>query len=429
MGLFDRLAAAGRALVGRPQAASGLTEYGNLPAGLAELVRGTAAPTIAGVPVSPDRAMGVSAVYACVRILRTTLSHLPLVLYRTDGRRREPATADPLYRLLHDQPNEWQTSLEWREGQQSDIELRGDGFSLIVRGFGGRVVELVPLPPDAIEVIQDRATMRLTYRLTKANGQRVDYPRRDILHIRGAGTGIRGVSPIRLHRETVGDAIAMQQHGSRFFSNGAKPLGALYWELPDGLKPDLSEAARKELKADMEAMYQGGENAHKPLLLPFGLKYDQISISMEDAQYIEGRKFSRQEIFSIFGVPPHKAGDLDKATFSNIEHQALEFVTDAIVPRAVRWEQAIKRDLLAGDPDRYVRHTIDGLLRGDAKSRAESLQIKRRNGVISANEWRELDDMNPRDDAAGDGYIIEANMRPDDGTDPVKSPPANGGRA
>jgi HK97 family phage portal protein len=141
-------------------------------------------------------------------------------------------------------------------------------------------------------------------------------------------------------------------------------------------------------------------------------------MNMVDAQYIEARKFTRSEICSIFGVPPHKIGDLERATFSNIEHQALEFVQDAVVPRCVRWEQAIHRDLLDGDPNLYAKHNVSGLLRGDAKSRNEALQIQRRNGVISANEWRAYEDLNPRPDEGGDEYIIEANMTPDDGTDP-----------
>lgn len=377
-----------------------------------------ASSSLAGVTVSVDRAHGVPAVSSCVRILRTTLSHLPLVLYRTDGRNRAPAIDHPLYALLHDRPNEWQTSLEWRELCQQDLELRGNAYSQIVRA-SGRIVALHRLHPDKMSPQQDRLG-RVTYRYTDKEGSAVEFKRTDILHIRGAGDdGVAGINPIRLHRETIGDAIAMQQHGSRFFSNGAKPLGVIASDV--GAKWD-SDLSRDAFRRDFAEAYQGGDNAHKPLFLPAGHKYEAVSISMEDAQYIEGRKFTRGEIFSIFGVPPHKGGDLEKATFSNIEHQSLEFVIDAIVPRCVRWEQAIARDLLDNDRRLYVKHNVNGLLRGDAKSRAEALQLRRQNGTLTANEWRELEDENPRDDEAGDLFIIPANMRYDDGAPPPAPP-------
>lgn len=423
MGILQRVRAAAGVLF-RPQASNQLNEYDSLPTALREMMRSE--PTLSGAVVSVERAQGVAAVYACIRILRTSLSHLPLVLYRIDGKNRVPAVDDDLYTLLHDQPNEWQTAMEWRELMQQDLELRGNAYSYIVRSFGERVVELIRLHPDQVEPIQDDG-MAVTYRYTKGNGTRVDYRKRDILHIRGAGDdGVKGVNPIKMHRETIGDAIAMQQHGSRFFSNGAKPLGVIEQE------PSVSwdsTTSRDEFRKDINETYQGGPNAHRIMFLPGGHKYSPVSISMEDAQYIDGRKFTRNEIFSIFGVPPHKGGDLEKATFSNIEHQSIEFVMDAIVPRCVRWEQAIKRDLLEGDPSRYVKHNVNGLLRGDALSRSQALQVRRQNGTLTANEWRELEDENPRQDAAGDLYIIPANMRYDDGSAPQPAAPAAPGPA
>lgn len=418
MGFFERLGAAAGILF-RPQASNELRQFDNIEDAIKHASRFDASSS--GVVVTMDAAQRQVAVYACVRILRETIAHLPLVLYRTNGNTRLPDVDNPLYRLLKEQPNEWQTAMEWRELKQSDLEFRGNAYSLIVRGTGGRVVELIRLHPDKVEVVQNN-DLTLAYTYTKGNGQRVRYAQSDIFHIRGVGTdGIKGESPITLHRETIGNSIAMQRHGSKFFSNGALLSGLL--EMDPGTQ--IGQEARQALKEDFESMYSGVGNAGKTALLPGGVSYKPVSMTLVDAQYIEARKFTRNEIFSVFGVPPHKGGDLERATFSNIEHQALEFVQDAIVPRCTRWEQAIKRDLLSGDPQRYVKHNVAGLLRGDAKSRAEAQNLYRRMGVYSANDIRAMEDMNPRTDAGGDDYIVEMNMRPDDGTDPAQE---TGGR-
>jgi HK97 family phage portal protein len=402
MGLFQRVLDAFR-----PQAT--LT-----PQTLEEMLRymlDRDARSISGAHVTPRKSEGIPAVGTCVRILSSTMAHMPLVLMRQIKDRREPDTANPIYALLHDQPNEWQTAMQFRELMQRDIELTGNAYARKIMGVGGVTIELLRMHPNQIAVKQDER-MRLTYEYTRNDGTRITLGREEVLHIAGMGDdGIVGRSPITVHRETMGDALTMQEHGSRFFSNGAKPLGVITSTAGISMSTESKEA----FKTDLAAVHGGTANAHKPMLLPAGYDYKPVSISMIDAQYIEGRKFTRSEIFGIFGVPPHKGGDLEKATFSNIEHQALEFVIDAIVPRAVRWEQAIKRDLLGGDPKRYAKHNLNALLRGDAKSRNEALQIQRRNGVINANEWRELDDLNPRTDEGGRAYIVEANMAIDDG--------------
>lgn len=413
MGLRDRLKAAGTAFF-RPQANT-ITTSEDLDA----WIRDGGATSVSGVSVTEKKAAAVAAVFTCVRVLRMAISHLPLVLYVQEGRRRVPDTRHPLYGLLHDRPNEWQTSLEWRESMQRDVELRGNAYARIVLGVGGRIIELIRLHPDTVTPKQDEL-MRVTYEYTRPNGQRVVLRNNEVLHIKGySDDGLVGMNPIREHRETIGDAIAMREHGARFFSNGGKPLGAFEVNVESGTHFEMSQASKDAFRADFDEAHSGGVNAHKSMLVPQGLTYKPISISMEDSQYIDGRKFTRSEIFGLFGVPPHKGGDLERATFSNIEHQSIEFVVDAIVPRCVRWEQAIKRDLLWHEQDRFVRHNVAGLLRGDTKSRAEALQIQRRNGVINANEWRLLEDLNPRTDEGGDEYIVETAMRPDDGRDPT----------
>ncbi len=364
-----------------------------------------------GTNVTPETAMRQATVYACIRVIADSIAHLPLVVYRRDGEKRIPQRKKRIYQLLHDRPNEWQTSFEWRELLARDIEMRGNGYSLIVRNARGEPDELIRVHPDLMEPMQDEKTLKITYAYTKPDGRKVSLTQKEVFHVRGPGdNGLSGMDPIRYFRETIGDAISQQEHGSRFFSNGAKPLGVL--EVPMGVK--IGDAATAALRADFESAYSGGENAHKTAILPGGLTYKPVTISMQNAQFIESRQFSRTEIAAIFRVPPHKVGDLSRATFSNIEHQALEFVVDSLMPRLVRFEQAISRDLL-NDSALFAKFNVAALLRGDFKSRQEGLQIQRRNGVVSANEWRALEDFNPRDDDGGNAYIIEANMALDDG--------------
>lgn len=371
--------------------------------------------TASGVPVTAANAQGLAAVAACVRVLSNSLAHLPLRVMRRDGDRREPALDLPVYRLLHDQPNGWQTSFQWRKLMMRDLLLRGNGYALKVPGTRG-VQSLVRLHPDRVSVRQDPRSLALFYDYTRPDGGRVAFAAEQVFHLwADSDDGIVGLNPIRVYRENIGEGLAIREHGARFFSNGAKPLGVV--EI-DG---DMGKEARQAFREDWESTYAGGANAHRTLLLPAGVSYKPVSISMEDAEWIAARKATAREIFGIFGIPPHKAGDLSDATFSNIEHENLDFVISSLMPWLVCWEQAIKRDLLGGDPTLYAKFVADALLRGDAKSRAEALQIQRRNGVIHANAWRDLEDMNPRTDAGGEVYIIEGNMQPNDGEEGARA--------
>lgn len=368
----------------------------------------------AGITVTTASAQQLSAVYSCVRVLSETIAHLPLVLYARDGKKREAAVDHPVYRLLKSRPNEWQTSFEWRELKVRDLNLRGNAYSLIVRGFGDRIQELIRLHPDQVRPKQDARSLAISYEYTRRDGRRIELARRDVLHVRGMGDdGLVGLSPIKAQRETLGGALATQEHGNRFWANGAKPGSVA--TLEEG--KDMSDPARIALREDLERMYAGSANAYKTAVLPKGVKLDPLQVTNEDAQFLGSRKFQRTEIAGIYRVPPHKIGDLDKATFSNIEHQGLEFATDSITPWAVRFEQAIDRDLLDNDSGLFVKFNLAALLRGDFKSRQIGLQTQRRNGVINANEWRIIEDMNPRDDDGGEEYIVERNMGPQDGAD------------
>lgn len=377
--------------------------------------------SMAGPAVTVASAQGLAAVAASVRVLSNNVAQLPLGVMRRQGEAREPARDLPLYRLLHDRPNQWQTSYQFRKLMMRDLLYRGNAYALKVPGSRG-VQSLIRLHPDRTSVAQDPRTMAVSYTYTRPDGQQVTYAREQILHVwADSDDGIAGLNPIKVYRESIGDGLAIREHGSRFFSNGAKPLAVI--EQDPSVK--VGEDARKLMRDDFDSMYAGGQNAHKTAFLPGGLTYRAVSISMDDAQWIETRKITAREIFGIYGIPPHKAGDLADATFSNIEHENLDFVISSLMPWLVCWEQAIGRDLLAGDPELYARFNVEGLLRGDFKSRQEGLAIQRRNGVINADEWRAREDMNSRGDAGGAVYIVEGNMQPNDGNEAARQGGAN----
>ena len=361
----------------------------------------------AGVTVTATTASGLPAVEASVKVISESLAQLPLRVMRVDGDRRAPATDHWAYELLRRRPNPEQTAFEFREIMTRDYLYRGDGWALKVMS-GQRVIDLLRLHPDRIQVEQNAGRVRYLY--SRPDGSQIEIARDRLFHLRGASEdGITGINPIRQHQNAIGRALALEGHAGRYFSNGAKPGGLLTQEAGT----EMGEDARKALREDFQEMYSGS-NAYKTAVLPAGMDFKPVSISNKDAEFIESAKFSITDIARIFRVPPHMIGDLERSMFSNIEHQALEYVKYTLMPHMVRWEQAVERDLLNYDPTLQVKHNANALLRGDMQSRAEALQIQRRNGVISADEWRRLEDMDPRGDRAGEQYIVEQNMIPDD---------------
>lgn len=371
--------------------------------------------TESGEYVSDERAMRCAAVYACVRVLAESVAQLPLMLYRSreDGG-KDRLVDHPLYRLLHYQPNLWQTSFEFREYAMAALLLRGNFYAL--KNMTGpperaKLVELLPIHPAYVSTEQDeRWRLRYTIRFPGKGAQEV--PEGNILHVRGLSMdGVTGLSPISYMRESIGLSIAAEKHGARVFKNGARPGGVLT------TPKTLSDEAFKRLKEEWQEAFSG-RNVHRTAILEEGTKWEKMGMTNEDAQYLETRKFQRSEIAGIFRVPAHLINDLEKATFSNIEHQSQSFVSYSLTPWLVRFEQVFWRDLLTEQEKRdglYVKFNVDGLLRGDAKSRAEALKIQREWGIINANEWRALEEMNPRD--GGDVYLTPMNMRRD-GEDP-----------
>ncbi|WP_176718815.1 phage portal protein [Caloranaerobacter ferrireducens] len=361
----------------------------------------------AGKKVSEYNAMTSTAVYACVRVIAETVASLPLPLYIRKTKGKEKAIKHPLYSILHDLPNEEMTSFSFRETMMVHLLLWGNAYAEIVRDGAGNIVELYPLQPDKMVVERDKETKKIKYKYF-IDGRQIIYPKEKIFHIPGLSfNGITGISPIAAAREAVGLSLAVEEFGARFFGNGARPGGIL--EHPGVLKDP------EKLRKQWEEVYRGVGNCHKVAVLEEGMKYHEIGIPPEDAQFLQTRKFQINEICRIYRVPPHLIGDLEHATFSNIENQSIEFAVHTIRPWLVRWEQAIHKCLLTPSERKkyFAKFTIDGLLRGDFKTRMEGYAIGRQNGWYSANDIRELEDMNPiGEEKGGDLYLINGNMLP-----------------
>ena len=368
-----------------------------------------------GKNVNERSAMQMTAVYACVRILSEAIAGLPLHLYRyTDGGSKDKAVDNPLYFLLHDEPNPEMTSFVFRETLMTHLLLWGNAYAQIIRNGKGSVIALYPLMPNRMEVDRD-SNGRIVYRYNRSRDEAnvkkegaVELSPEDVLHIPGLGfDGLVGYSPIAMARNAIGMAIACEEFGSKFFANGASPSGVL--EHPGILKDPA------KVRDSWNAAYGGSSNAHKVAVLEEGLKYVPISISPNEAQFLETRKFQLNEIARIFRVPPHMVGDLDKSSFSNIEQQSLEFVKYTLDPWVVRWEQCLSRSLLADDEKKtlFFKFNVDGLLRGDYQSRMNGYAVGRQNGWMSANDIRELENMDriPTEEG-GDLYLINGNMLP-----------------
>ena len=360
-----------------------------------------------GVQVDELRSLQTSAVYACVKILAETVASLPLHLFKKGkGGKSEMAEQHPLFSCLYEMPNDEMTSFEFREMMMTSLLLWGNAYARKIRK-NGHVTELWYLKPQLMTVERDTQTGRIKYTYSDdITNQTYEYKPEQIFHIKGLSLdGVTGLSPISQAREAVGLSLATEEYGAKFFGNGARPGGVL--EHPGILKDP------EKLRESWNKVYQGTRNSHKVAVLEEGMKYHTIGIAPEDAQFLETRKYQVNEICRIFRVPPHLVGDLERATFSNIEHQSIEFVQHTIRPWLVRWEQAISRSLL-DEKERllyFSRFNVDGLMRGDYKSRMEGYAIGRQNGWLSANDIRHLEDLPPiPKEQGGDAYLVNGNM-------------------
>jgi HK97 family phage portal protein len=370
--------------------------------------------TSAGKAVNEHTAMQMTAVYSCVRILSETLAGLPLHVYRyNDSGGKEKYLKHPLYKLLHDEPNPEMTSFAFRETLMSHLLLWGNAYAQIIRNARGEVIALYPLMPNKMTVDRD-SKGRLFYLYSRTSDDaptlgedsQVYLAPSEVMHIPGLGfDGLIGYSPIAMAKNAVGLAIATEEYGAKFFANGAAPGGVL--EHPGTIKDP------QKVKESWNAAYQGSQNAHRVAVLEEGMKYQPIGISPEQAQFLETRKFQINEIARIFRVPPHMLADLEKSSFSNIEQQSLEFVKYTLDPWVVRWEQSMCRALLmeSEKPIVFIKFNVDGLLRGDYVSRMSGYATARQNGWMSANDIRELENLDriPAE-FGGDLYLINGAM-------------------
>ena len=369
-----------------------------------------------GKMVNEKTAMQLSAVYACVRVISESIASLPLDLFRFSGSSgSEKDRLHPLYSVLHNEPNAEMTSFTFRETLMSHQLLWGNAYAQIIRNARGQVTGLYPLLPDRMTVERDDETKAIyyVYRVSKDNeslnlkaGEPVKLTAEEVLHIPGLGfDGLIGYSPIAMMKNSLGAAIASEEYGSKFFENGATPAGVL--EHPGVLKDP------EKLRKSWQSAYGGSGNAGKTAILEEGLTYKTIGIAPKDAQMLEMRRFSVEEIARIFRVPPHMIGDLERATFSNIEHQSLEFVKYTLGPWMARWEQAMDRRLLneIEKKDHYIQFNAEGLLRGDLQSRNNAYAVARQNGWMSANDIRRKEGMDliPAE-LGGDRYLCNGNM-------------------
>ena len=366
-----------------------------------------------GKTVTERSAMQMTAVYSCVRILAEAIAGLPLQLYRyTDTGGKEKAIEHPLYLLLHDEPNPEMTSFIFRETLMTHLLLWGNAYAQIIRNGKNEVLSLYPLMPNRMTVDRDEHG-RLSYSYpmqtddaaAMKQGTVVLSPQ-DVLHIPGLGfDGLVGYSPIAMAKNAIGLAIATEEYGSKFFANGATPGAVL--EHPGLIKDP------EKVRESWNTAFRGSGNANKVAVLEEGMKYTPISIAPEQAQFLETRKFQIDEIARIFRVPPHMIGDLEKSSFNNIEQQSLEFVKYTLDPWVCRWEQAMNRSLLNEKEKSgyFIKFNVDGLLRGDYQSRMNGYAVGRQNGWLSANDIRELENMDQiPDEDGGNLYLINGNM-------------------
>jgi HK97 family phage portal protein len=371
----------------------------------------------AGVSVSEDSALDYSPVWAAVNLISSDVASLPLILYKRDPNGGKQRYSDAkLYRLLHDEPNPEMTSFSFREALQAHMLIWGNAYAEIERDAAGSPVALWPIAPHRVEPFRPTVTVNgrdrlgpLHYRIDGQHG--ITLAASDMLHIPGLSPdGSVGYRFVAKARESIGLGVAMERFGGTYYGNGSTFGGIL-------MHPrTLSKQAEENLRSSIEARHKGPDRAHRFLILQEDMKFEPNGVPPNAAQFIESRKFQVTEVARWFRVPPHKISDLERATFSNIEQQELDYVIGTLRPWLVRWEQEINRKLIPRLERRqqFAEHLVDGRLRGDIQSRYTALGIARDKGIISADEWREIENWNPQPGGQGKQYLVQQAMIPAD---------------
>lgn len=376
--------------------------------------------TLSGKTVNLETALEVSAVFACLRVIGNGRAQVPLKLMResADGRMKLPAKDHPLYDLLHRKPNRWQTSFQWRQMASWHVELTGDHFSYINR-FAGNVVELFPLTPACVEVI-DLGRGEFEYKVTGKDGKTETFPGGSILHLRGpAWSGGEGLEILKIAREAIGLAVASQDSAASLHRNSVQTSGVY------AVDRTLNDEQHQKLTAWIHDHFAGSENAGKPLILDSAAKWMSTQMTGVDAQALETRKHQIEEICRFFGVMPIMAGYSDKAaTYASAEQMFLAHQQNCLAPRWTDWEQSFDAQLLTPkerDQGMYFNHTEEGMIRGSIKDTKEVILGYVNGGVLTPNEGRALLDRNPDSDPASDKLRVPANIVGDPSA-PVEDP-------
>jgi HK97 family phage portal protein len=372
-----------------------------------DLMTGRAFEFDAGVPVTPILAENLSSVFACVQIISETVATLPLVVYRLAGDGKNPDPSHPVARLFRE-PNALQTPVEFLEMMTAHCLLRGNSYAEIVRDNRGAPAELIPLHPDHVSVLRIPQTRRIVYDVSNLDGGTRRYLADEILHFRDrSDDGVCGKSRLTRARETFSVAQATERFAASTYRNGARLSGVL-------AHPDLvGEQALTNLKTSFVDRYSGPEKAGGVLVLEEGLKWTSISVSPEDAQMLESRRFSVEQIARMYRVPPPVLGDLSHGTYSNVTELGRWFYQHTICPWLTKWEKTIERSLFSeeGRRNHEVEFDADMLVRGDMLQRFQAYRIGREVGLYSANELRRFENLNPRTDADADAFLSPLNMQ------------------
>lgn len=359
-----------------------------------------------GVQTNKNNVVGISAVYAALNLLSSTIATLPYHLFRRkDNDGREIARDHSLYSILHDMPNKHMTSVVYRRLMMVNYYIGGAAHAIIKWSKKGEVQELIPVPFWRVTRLQSGDT--IVYEITDAAGRTKRYNEYEIYRLENMGYSLGSpFKPIDIARDLFGLTIAAEQFGAKFFANGTNSDGIL--KHPQ----KLSDPAVNRLRKQLNERHQGVEKSHKTMILEEGLDFLKTTIAPNESQFIETRKFQVTEVARFFNVPPHLIMDLERSTYSNIEHQNINFVTYTLRNKLVEWEQEDKRSLMSPAERQiyYTEFSVDGLLRGDSKTRAEVFKIMRDCGVINADEWRSKENMNPLPDGLGQVYFMPLNM-------------------
>jgi HK97 family phage portal protein len=360
--------------------------------------------TPSGIRVTADNSMACSAYTACIRVISDAVSSLPLHVYeRMANGGKAKASTHPVYRLLHSQPNPWQTAQEFRDWMTGMYLHYGASYAEIRPGARGAVSELWPLHSSRMEAerLEDG---RLRYKYREPSGKITYYSQDQIFALRfTTEDGIKPVPTYKLFSNVIGLSQALEMHASTFFGNFARP--GIVLESSNPIPPEASERLRDQF----ERMHRGPDRAFRTAVLPNGVTVRELASSNEAAQMLESRSFAVYECCRIFRVPPHMVQQLDRSTYSNIEVQGTEFVQHCLLPHLKRWEAAISRDLIVDDEVYFAEHSVSGLLRGDHASRSAYYVSALQNGWMSVNEIRELENLNPIG-PEGDQHFVQLNM-------------------